>query len=453
MINIEKYIADNVWKGLDVLRGYLDVDVAQGVFKELLFIKLLNDELKKENKYFTDRIDGVLDFDKIINNYEEFFNELDKFISSNEILNGLLVDIYRLKDTKEYRLLGQSIHLLNQINNDNEVESGVLFRYFLDLTLKSRKVEVTTSLSINLLIRELLACVKMESIYDPTIGTSNLIVEVASKHENVQVYGQDINNDMIRTCKMLLILDKRIDDVFNIYQGNTIVNPGNIEEGQLQRFDCIVCNPPFGLKDWGYNEVANFDKYNRFHRGLPSKSLADYAFITHVVESLSDSGIAIMIEPSGVLFREGAEGSIREKLIQENIIDCIISLPNNMMYGTALPVNLIIFNKMKSTEETLFIDLTKEAEVSKILTTFTEETICKISNVYNQRLEIDGLSRKVNIDEIKANNWNLNVQRYIEIKTEREELDGVKICYDIEKLQARLMNIQSEIKNYFDKKI
>lgn len=453
MINIEKYIADNVWKGLDVLRGYLDVDVAQGVFKELLFIKLLNDELKKENRYFTDRIDGVLDFDKIINNYEEFFNELDKFISSNEILNGLLVDIYRLKDTEEYRLLGKSIHLLNQINNDNEVESGVLFRYFLDLTLKSRKFEVTTSLSINLLIRELLACVKMESIYDPTIGTSNLIVEVASKHENVQVYGQDINNDMIRTCKMLLILDKRIDDVFNIYQGNTIVNPGNIEDGQLQRFDCIVCNPPFGLKDWGYNEVANFDKYNRFHRGLPSKSLADYAFITHVVESLSDSGIAIMIEPSGVLFREGAEGAIREKLIQENIIDCIMSLPNNMMYGSALPVNLIIFNKMKSTEETLFIDLTKEAEVNKILTIFTEETICKISNVYNKRLEIDGLSRKVNIDEIKDNNWNLNVQRYIEINTEREELDGMEICYDIEKLQARLINIQSEIKNYFDKKI
>lgn len=453
MINIEKYIADNVWKGLDVLRGYLDVDVAQGVFKELLFIKLLNDELKKENRYFTDRIDRILDFDKIMNNYEEFFNELDKFISSNEILNGLLVDIYRLKDTEEYRLLGQSIQLLNQINNDNEVGAGVLFRYFLDLTHKGRKVEVTTSLSINLLIRELLACVKMESIYDPTIGTSNLIVEVASKHENVQVYGQDINNDMIRTCKMLLILDKRIDDVSNIYQGNTIVNPGNIEEGKLQRFDCIVCSPPFGLRDWGYNEVANFDKYNRFHRGLPSKSLADYAFITHVVESLNDSGIAIMIEPSGVLFREGAEGAIREKLIQENIIDCIIYLPNNMMYGSALPVNLIIFNKKKSSEKTLFIDLTKEAEVSKILTTFTEETISKISNVYNQRLEIDGLSRKVNIDEIKANNWNLNVQRYIEIKTEREELDSVKICHDIEKLQVRLMSIQSEIKNYFDKKI
>ncbi len=453
MINIEKYIADSVWKGLDVLRGYLTIDVAQGVFKELLFIKLLNDELKRGNRYFTDRIDGILDFDKIINNYEEFFNELDKFISINEILNGLLVDVYRFKDTEDYRLLWQSISLLNEISSDKDAESGVLFKHFLDLTLKGRKIETTTSPSINLLISRLLEKLDMESIYDPTIGTCNLTLEVASKHENVRVYGQDINNDMIRICKMSLILDKRIDDIFNISQGNTIVNPGNIEGEQLKKFDCIVCNPPFGLKDWGYNEIANFDKYNRFHRGLPSKSLADYAFITHVVESLNDSGIAVMIEPSGVLFREGAEGIIKEKLIAENIIDCIIALPNNMMYGTASPVNLIIFNKNKKTKDILFIDVTKEVEVNKILTTLKGETISKIKNIYDDRLELENFSRRVNITEINENNWNLNVQRYIDNKFEREELDSTNIRNNIEFLQRKLSDIQSKINCYFSKEI
>ena len=237
------------------------------------------------------------------------------------------------------------------------------------------------------------------------------------------IYGQDINNEMIRICKMQLILDKRIEELDNINQGNTIVNPGNIDENGLRKFDCIVCDPPYGLRDWGYEEILNYDPYNRFHRGMPSKSLGDYAFITHVIESLNSEGIAIMIEPAGVLFREGAEGILRQKFVEENLIDTVIALPNNMMFGTAIPVNLIIFNKAKKEKDILFIDVAKEVMVNKVLTTLSEEMVKRIVKVYEERIDIGGFSRKVDIDEIQLNNFNLNIQRYIEDVNEKEALD------------------------------
>ncbi|WP_455794287.1 N-6 DNA methylase [Clostridium butyricum] len=448
MVDIEKIIIDKLWKGLNVLRGYLDFSVAQRLFRELLFIKLLNDELKKGNKYFTDRINGTLNFDRYIDDIEIFFNELHFFNESNEFLNGLIVEIFRLQESNDYKMLRDLLDLLNSIENTIEIKPSVVYKYFLDLTFKNSKGEITTSQSINKLVSLLLEEREMESIYDPAIGTGILTLEVANQHENIRVYGQDINRDVLSICKMLLILDERIEDISNIIEGNTIVNPGNVQGDELKKFDCSVCNPPFGLKDWGYNEVANYDKYNRFHRGLPSKSLADYAFISHVVESLNDKGIAIMVETTGVLFKEGAEGIIREKLVDENIIDCIIALPNNMMHGTAIPVNLMVFNKNKKTDDILLIDISREVEGNKILTTISSETINKVVNIYKERLQIDGLSRIVNKTEIKQNSFNLNVPRYIEVNVEKEKLDIQSIGSDIKGLIMKLQDIQNKLKKF-----
>lgn len=445
MVDIEKIIVDKLWKGLNILRGYLELNVAQRLFRELLFIKLLNDELRKGNEYFIDRVNGILNLDICIDKIEIIFNELRDFINSNEYLDGLIVEIFRLEESKDYKILRELLDLLNSIDNNTELKSSVLYKYFLDLTFKNNKREVTSSPGINQLVSSLLEEKEIESIYDPAIGTGLLTLDVASNHNNVKIYGQDINREMLSICKMLLILDERIEDIENISEGNTIVNPGNVKEDKLQKFDCIVCNPPFGLKDWGYNEVVSYDKFDRFHRGFPSRSLADYAFITHAVESLNDNGVAVMIEATGVLFREGAEGIIREKLIDENLIDCIIALPNNMMYGTAIPVNLMIFNKNKKTEDVLFIDISKEVDVNKVLTTINNETINKVVKIYNERLEIQGLSKKVYEAEIKENNCNLNVQRYIEEYIEKEVLDINEINSNINNLRNKLANIQERL--------
>ena len=445
MVDIEKYIGEITWKGLNVLRGHLDLGIAQGVLRELLFLKLLNSGIDRYS-YFKERIDGRIQF----NNTEELFEELNKFIEKNTILQGLFEDVYSVRNNNDYRFLDNVILLLNEIDFDNkEIDLEIFFRNFLDLSPKLKSSINTTSPSIRELISEVLKNREIKDLYNPSIGYGSLSLQVALNHKDINIYGQDINNEMIRICKMQLILDKRIEDLDNINQGNTIINPGNVEENGLRKFDCIVCDPPYGLRDWGYEEILNHDKYNRFYRGMPSKSLGDYAFITHVIESLNSDGIAIMVVPSGVLFREGAEGLLRQKLVEEGLIDTVISLPNNMMFGTAIPVNLLIFNKAKKENDILFIDVAKEVMVNKVLTTLSNEMVEKIVKVYKERLEIEGFSRKVDIEEIQDNNFNLNVQRYIEEISEKEDLDIKEIGKEIEYLTVKLQEIQVEINQFF----
>lgn len=445
MVDIEKYIGEITWKGLNVLRGHLDLGIAQGVLRELLFLKLLNSGIDRYS-YFKERIDGRIQF----NNTEELFEELNKFIEKNTILQGLFEDVCSVRNNNDYRFLDNVILLLNEIDFDNkEIDLEIFFRNFLDLSPKLKSSINTTSPSIRELISEVLKNREIKDLYNPSIGYGSLSLQVALNHKDINIYGQDINNEMIRICKMQLILDKRIEDLDNINQGNTIINPGNVEENGLRKFDCIVCDPPYGLRDWGYEEILNHDKYNRFYRGMPSKSLGDYAFITHVIESLNSDGIAIMVVPSGVLFREGAEGLLRQKLVEEGLIDTVISLPNNMMFGTAIPVNLLIFNKAKKENDILFIDVAKEVMVNKVLTTLSNEMVEKIVKVYEERLEIEGFSRKVDIEEIQDNNFNLNVQRYIEEISEKEDLDIKEIGKEIEYLTVKLQEIQVEINQFF----
>lgn len=445
MVDIEKHIAETTWKGLNVLRGHLDLGIAQGVLRELLFLKLLNSEINMDN-YFEQRIYGTIQF----NNTEELFTQLDEFIKKNPILQGLFEDIYSVRNNNDYRFLDNVISILNDIDfDDKDIKLDILFRNFLDISPKLKSSINTTSPSIRGLISELLKNREIKDLYNPSIGYGSLSLEVASNHKGINIYGQDINNEMIRICKMQLILDKRIEELDNINQGNTIVNPGNIDENGLRKFDCIVCDPPYGLRDWGYEEILNYDQYNRFHRGMPSKSLGDYAFITHVIESLNIDGVAIMVEPAGVLFREGAEGLLRQKLVEENLIDTVIALPNNMMFGTTIAVNLIIFNKEKKEENILFIDVAKEVMVNKVLTTLSEIIVKKVAKVYEERLDIKGFSRRVDIDEIQLNNFNLNIQRYIEDVIEKEDLDINEIGKEIEYLTVKLQGIQSEINKFF----
>ncbi|MDK0915214.1 N-6 DNA methylase [Clostridium perfringens] len=447
MINIEKYMVETTWKGLNILRGHLDLGIAQGVLRELLFLRLLNSGINRDS-YFEERIDGRIQF----NNTEELFTQLNEFIKKNTILQGLFEDIYSIRNNNDYRFLDNVISLLNDLDFDNkDMQLDILFRNFLDISPKLKPSINTTSPSVRKLISELLKDREIRNLYNPSIGYGSLSLQVASKHKGISIYGQDINNEMIRICKMQLILDKRIEELDNINQGNTIVNPGNIDENGLRKFDCIVCDPPYGLRDWGYEEILNYDQYNRFHRGMPSKSLGDYAFITHVIESLNSEGIAIMIEPAGVLFREGAEGVLRQKLVEENLIDTVIALPNNMMFGTAIPVNLIIFNKSKKEKDILFIDIAKEVMVNKVLTTLSEDMVKKVVKVYEERLDIEGFSRRVYIDEIQFNNFNLNIQRYIEEISEKEALDIKEIGKEIEYLTVKLQQIQAEINQFFNK--
>lgn len=446
MIKLEEYIDKFLFRLLDVLRGAFDLNTSQRIALEISFIELLKWMKQRKEKNVDKLIVGELKLSYYIEHENIFFDNLNDFIKENEILGDVISEIFRLEnmDPKSMQRIQDIIK-----NFELQEDSAEVFKIIIDTLSKLNKFEFNTAPNISRLISNLLRGMKAKTIYDPAIGTGSLITEVADKHKKINIYGQDINSEAVKICKMLLILQGRFEDINNIGEGNTIVNPTHTVDDNIKKFDCIVSEPQFGVKDWGYSELQD-DKYNRFHRGIPSKSMGDYAFITHVVESLNDNGIAVIVEPSGVLFRGGTEGNIREALINENIIDCVVSLPNNMMYRTAIPVNLLILKKNRVKKDILFIDVSSNVESSKKLTILSDEIIEKITDVFENHKEEIGFSRGVSIDEIRSNDYNLMVQRYIEPKSEREALDLSRLTLEVNELDNKLQQIHSQLKKYFN---
>lgn len=451
MQDIEKKVVAELRVALRSIRGYLHEVKTQNIFRELLFIKLLSNQIKLKNEYFSKRITRSLNFEKYIGDSKEFFEELRLFLNENDELKDIIVEVNELNEKQGYEILEKMFLAFNMMHEINRVKPEIAFKCFLDLSASENPMHIPNEpSSVRDLINKLLEGKNIKTIYDPAIGTGMLITEVAKNHKNSVVYGQDMSSEMVRICKMLLILDERIDEVENIKEGNTLINPKHVSNEKLETFDCVILNPPMKSMNWGLEEIQEEDKFNRFYRGLPSKTIGDYGFITQVVESLNKKGIGIIIESAGVLFRGGKEGVIRKAFIEENLIESIIVLPNNMLYGTGIHINLLIFNKNKSADEIFFVDTSKMIEANKRLTIIGNEIIEKIVNLYKEKIEIEGISRNVPKKEVEENDFNLSVQKYIKTKVEEEELDIEEINKEMHKLEKELVDIQKSLNKYFD---
>ena len=352
MKNIQNY----AYKFSDLLRGSFDSNSAGQIIRTFTFLHQLERELLEENEVFTSQLQGLFDL-KEATCKDELIQSLKSFIHQNPELNWLqdsLSDIDRLDNDKLFK---QVIDFLNSfLFEQSSVEVFQKCSFYLSL---QDRFSFETPASLALLLKELLANTSFETLYDPAIGSGSLVYEVSQAHQDVIIYGQEINRQVLNQCRMLLTLTGRIQQLAYLKEGHTLIDPKHVEGTTLQKFDCIVCQPPFGLKDWGMEQIIDDA---RFHRGVPPRSSADFAFITQVVESLDETGKAVMIVPSGVLFRESREGDIRKQLIEENLIETVISLSGNMLYGTALPVNIVIFNKQKKTKDIFFINATSFVE-------------------------------------------------------------------------------------------
>lgn len=430
-INIDYILAKALYKGLDALRGRFAIEQSTPIMLEILFLELYSydsNELRK--KILSENTYEVLKTDKLLKN---ILSDDLKALANDDI--RVFNDVMKCFDNEEFK------KILNQYKKSS------IFTLAMEHLYKNSGFYYKTSHNLNKLIARTIKNKKFKSIYDPTIGTGSLAIEVAKNHKDVRIYGQEIYPGSLNISKMLLILDGRNEDINNIHLGNTITNPMHVENNNINKFDCIVSDPPISLKDWGYSEVIE-DKYNRFKRGIPPKTYGDYAFISHIVESLDEKGVAVVLVSSGVLFRGVTEGSIRQSLLEENIVDCVISLPNNMMHNTTIAANLLILNKNKKINEILFMDVAKHVTSSRTLTTLSDEIIEKIGTVYENSLEEDGFSKLVSINDIKDNGFNLSVNRYIMEIAEDENLDISIIKDDIKELEKKLDGIQNEIRKY-----
>lgn len=305
--------------------------------------------------------------------------------------------------------------------------------------------EFYTPAEVAILLAKLLQPKSGERISDPACGSGSLLIRVANeiKDHNFSLYGQESNGSTWALCKMNMFLHG-VDNA-RIEWGDTLNNPKLIENDNLMKFDIVVANPPFSLDKWGA-EHASADKFRRFHRGVPPKSKGDYAFITHMVETMNENGRVAVIAPHGVLFRGGSESVIRQKFIEENnILDAVIGLPPNLFYGVGIPVTVLVFKQGRKTKDLLFIDASREFEKDKTQNRLRLEDLEKITKTYREYKTIDKYSYRATREEIEGNEFNLNVPRYVDIFEEEEEIDIAKTKKEIEALEKELAGVQREM--------
>jgi type I restriction enzyme M protein len=259
------------------------------------------------------------------------------------------------------------------------------------------------------------------------------------------LFGQESNGSTWALCRMNMFLHGK--DGARIEWGDTLNNPRLLEDHALKKFDVVVSNPPFSLDKWGAENAAR-DFYCRFHRGVPPRGKADYAFITHMIETVADTGKAGVIVPHGVLFRGGSEGRIRQKIILENLLEAVIGLPPNLFYGTGIPAAILIFNPGKKTSDVLFIDASREYEDAKTRNKLRHQDIEKIVAAYRNFEPVEKYARRATYDEIRENDFNLNIPRYVDRFAEDEEVDLLAAQREIDDLEAQLAEARAEMKRH-----
>lgn len=284
---------------------------------------------------------------------------------------------------------------------------------------------------------------KLKSVYDPTCGSGSLLLRVAREVDEVgQFYGQEQNRTTYNLARMNMILHDVNYHKFDIKHEDTLERP----QHEDMKFEAIVANPPFSAK-WSANPLfSNDDRFSQFGRLAPATK-ADFAFIQHMVHHLDDNGIMACIAPHGVLFRGAAEGHIRKYLIEDrNYIDAIIGLPANLFYGTSIPTCILVLKKCKETPENiLFIDASNGFEKVKNQNALRDEHINKIVTTYQNREVIDKYSNVATLEEVKANDYNLNIPRYVNTFEEAESIDITAIAEQLQGMDEQMKTIDATI--------
>lgn len=271
---------------------------------------------------------------------------------------------------------------------------------------------------------------ELRSVLDFACGSGSLLLNVANQmRENGgkigKIHGQEKEVTTFNLARMNMLLHGLHDSEFEIFHGDTLTNDWSLlkESNPVHpvTFDAVVANPPFSLKWEPDDETSNDPRFKNY--GVAPKSAADFAFLLHGFNYLSESGTMAIILPHGVLFRGGAEASIRQKLIHDDNIDCIIGLPSNLFYSTGIPVCIIVLKKCRKNTDILFINAAECFEKGKKQNVLKEEHIDKIVNAYRDRTEQDRFSRRVSLKEIAENDYNLNITRYVSLAQEEAPVD------------------------------
>lgn len=434
------------------------VDEIADMLYELYLLKLFDEHAKANHNEVLKQLglDIALfnnsDFENLT--YEELKAIINK-IKESPLLEDIFVSLDHYercpiddKLFKELMAAIQQTEFILALEKDKQSGSHEVGEAFLELIEKARQaqgkgVNSITSVSLRKLISGLNSKMNTTEIYDPVIGTGSLAIQVAVQNNIKTVFGQEIIPESVRICKILLIAYGLVESVGNIKQGDTLINPLHVEENTLCKFKNIVAICPFVMNSADKESIKN-DPYKRYPERFTMRS-GEMLFIYHILKSLDEEGMASVLVGNGILFRGGPESEMRQQLLKENYIDCIIRLPGKMLEYTAIPTTLIVFKKKRNRQDILFIDLIGEVDkISKLTTQLSEETIQKACELYHN-YQNSPISKVVSIDEILSNDSNLNANRYV-IQEEEQQINLEKVNDTIAHLEKELMAIQAKIK-------
>ena len=291
---------------------------------------------------------------------------------------------------------------------------------------------------------------QIRTVFDPAMGSGSLLLTVANEVKGdlpISYHGQELNTTTFNLARMNLMLHGVSYEDINVKNGDSLDADWPVEEPY--QFDTVVMNPPYSAH-WDNDDDRLSDPRFRDFGALAPKTKADYAFLLHGLYHLKPTGTMGIVLPHGVLFRGAKEGVIRKQLVDKNMIDAVIGLPANIFYSTSIPTLILILKKNKTNEDILFIDASNDFTKSKNQNVLSEENIDKIVNTYIDRKDVEKYAHVATMSEIKENEYNLNIPRYVDTFEEEEPVDVVSVVNEIKDIDVEIENLESKLMEDFN---
>ncbi|HGW2945516.1 TPA: N-6 DNA methylase [Citrobacter freundii] len=482
-----KDLEAHLWHAAHIITGPIDASDYKTYIFPILFFKRICDvydeefleamekvgdaELAKGDMFHRIQIPAYCHWKDVFAETKDIGQALKESFRGIELANPKLHGIFGDASWTNKERLSDEL-LITLLDHFNKVNLGVasvrdddmgrayeyLIKRFADKTNK-KAGEFYTPRTIVRLMVNILDPQAGESVYDPACGTGGMLLETIHHVKDnggdprlLKIKGQEKNLTTEAIARMNLFLHGQED--FDIVRGDTLREPKFLVSDRLETFDCVIANPPFSLKEWGY-DLWSADPYGRNQYGLAPQTNGDFAWVQHMFASLNDHGRMAVVLPHGVLFRGGAEGLIREHLLKENRIVAVVGVASNLFYGTGIPACILVLRKQRPDahkDHVLIINAEEIFTKGRAQNSLSETQADDIYDIYRKMRtkgpeanDIDGVARWVPHSEIEENDFNLNIARYVQKPLKEETITVEEALKDFQQKLAALEKAENEL--------